>query len=276
MILDIYQKKLHTISKQFLEQFVATSFGTTNVIILGDAQKPKLFLIHGLNSSAPFALDTFSFLVDKFQIVAIDVLGEPNKSDFVRLNKNDASYGLWLLEVIQYFKFDMYSLCGISFGSFPILKSILIDEKKVKEVFLISPAGIINGNILKTIAAFFIPFKKFKKTKKEASLEKCLQSYLDSYDAILKNHYREVFLNFEMDFSLTPNFKKSELSKIKIPITIISSKNDFFVPAKKLKKRCEKNISSLKNFIILKNSKHIPSKKVLAQTFKNITSQNDR
>lgn len=274
-ISKFYQQKLYDLNFFHKEKTVATTYGKTNVIIAGNAQKPKLFLVHGLNATAPFALDTVSFLLEKYQIVAIDVLGEPNKSDFVRLNKKDASYGLWLLEVIEYFKFDTYSLCGISFGSFPILKSLLINEKKVTEVFLISPAGIINGSLWQTIVKFLIPMKKFQKTKKEAYLEKCLHGFLDNFDDILKNHYKEVFLNFKMDFSVTPNFKTSELSKIKTPITIIASKKDFFVPAKKLKRKCEKSMLSLKNLIVLENSKHIPSKKVLAQTFKNITSQID-
>lgn len=276
MILNVYQKKLQAIPQQFSEQLVATTYGKTNVIIWGDAQKPKLFLVHGLNSAAPFALDTVAFLLEKYQIVAIDVLGQPNKSDFVRLNKKDASYGLWLLEVMQYFKFDTYSLCGISFGSFPILKSLLIDEKKVTEVFLISPAGIINGSLWQTIVKFLIPMKKFQKGKKVMYLQKCFSNLYDDFDALNSQFLKEVFLNFKMDFSRTPNVKISELSKIKKPITIIASKNDFFVPALKLKNRCEKRISSLKKFIVLENSKHIPSKKVLIQTFKNITSQNDR
>lgn len=276
MILNVYQKKLQAIPEQFSEQLVATTYGKTNVIIWGDAQKPKLFLVHGLNSAAPFALDTVASLLEKYQIVAIDVLGQPNKSDFVRLNKKDASYGLWLLEVMQYFKFDTYSLCGISFGSFPILKSLLIDEKKVTEVFLISPSGIINGSLWQTIVKFLIPMKKFQKGKKVMYLQKCFSNLYDDFDALNSQFLKEVFLNFKMDFSRTPNVKISELSKIKKPITIIASKNDFFVPALKLKNRCEKRISSLKKFIVLENSKHIPSKKVLIQTFKNITSQNDR
>mgnify|MGYP000436356608 CR=1 FL=1 len=74
-------------------------------------KKPALFLVHGLNSCAPFAFDTVSFLIEKYQILAIDILGEPNKSDFVRLNKKNASYGKWLLEITNYFKADHFTLC---------------------------------------------------------------------------------------------------------------------------------------------------------------------
>lgn len=267
----LYSEKIKALGVDYEEIMVSSIYGKTNVVIFGDEKKPPLLLVHGLNSAAPFAFDTISFLLKKYQIFAIDVLGEPNKSDFVRLNKKDDSYGEWLLDIINHFKVDNVTLCGISFGGFPILKSLLIDDKKVNEVFLISPAGIINGNLLKTIFKFLIPMKKFQKTKKDNYLLKCLSSIYDEFDDLNRLFLKEVFLNFKIDFSLTPNFKASELSKIKTPISIISSKNDFFIPAKKLKKRCEKYISNLKDFIVLENSKHIPSKKTLKDVFSNLT-----
>ena len=266
-ILSVYDKKLASLSINFNDVTIATSFGKTNILIFGDSTKPPLFLVHGLNSAAPFALDTVSFLLKKYQIFTIDVLGEPNKSDFVRLNKKNTSYGKWLQETVSHFNLDKITLCGISFGAFPILKSLLIDEKKVKEVFLISPAGIVNGSFLKTITHFLIPMKKFKKTKSEVYLKQCLLNLYDEFDDFNLQFLKEVFFNFKMDFSITPNLKKSELSSIKTPITIISSKNDFFVPGKKLKKRSEKSFTSLKKFNILENAKHIPKKEVLEKVF---------
>lgn len=264
-ILTPYNSKLKDLN--YKEICIASSFGKTNILVFGDDDKPTLFLIHGLNSAAPFAFETVSFLANTYQVFAVDILGQPNKSDFVRLNKKNADYGKWLLEIVDYFKLDSYSFCGISFGAFPILKSLLINEKKVKDVFLISPAGLINGSILKTIFRFLVPMKKFQNTKNEVYLKKCLLNLYDEFDELTFNYQKEIFLNFKMDFSVTPNFKASELQKIKTPISIIVSKNDFFIPALKLKKRGKK-ITSLKNFIVLENSKHIPAKEKLQNAFK--------
>jgi pimeloyl-ACP methyl ester carboxylesterase len=270
-IISIYNKKLASLNTSFREKKIETTFGKTNILIFGDDKKLPLFLIHGLNSAAPFAFDTVYFLTNKYQIFAIDLLGEPNKSDFVRLNKKDNSYGKWLLEIIHHFKADSYTLCGISFGSFPILKSLLINDIKVKEAFLISPAAFIHGSLWKTIFKFIIPLKKFQKTKNEIYLNNCLSSIYDKFDELTLRYQKEVFTNFKMDFSPTPNFTKSELKKIKIPITIIASQNDFFLPFKKLKNKCS-NLSNLKHFITLESSKHIPSKKTLEKIFNKITS----
>ena len=64
-ILSIYDKKLASLNIPFRERKIETSFGKTNIIICGDDKKPPLFLVHGLNSAAPFAIDTVSFLLEK-------------------------------------------------------------------------------------------------------------------------------------------------------------------------------------------------------------------
>ncbi|WP_299014392.1 hypothetical protein [uncultured Polaribacter sp.] len=267
MINKLYNSKLKTFKTSFTEKDIITSFGKTHVIIFGDEGKPALFLLHGLNTSAPFAFSMVSFLAEKYQIFAVDILGEPNQSDFVRINKKDTSYGKWLQEVINHFQLNSFSFCGISFGAFPILQSLLIDEKKVNEVFLISPAGIVNGSLPKTIFRFLIPMRKFRKTKNEIHLKQCLSNIYDEFDEFTYPYLKEVFLHFKMDFSITPNFKTSALKKIQTPITIIASKDDFFVPALKLKRRSKKTFASIKKFIVLENSKHVPAKSILKANF---------
>lgn len=254
------------LNKKIDELSIDSSFGKTAVLVYGDHKKPPILLVHGLNSAAIFALEHLSFLLKNYQIFAVDILGQPNKSEFVRLSKLDSSYGNWLLEVIEKLKLHKPTLCGISFGAFPILKSLLINDSYSKEVFLISPAAIVHGDVLKTIFRFLIPVKQFQRTQKEKYCRKILENLYDDFDELIFNYQREVFLNFNMDFSVTPNFTKKELSSIKVPIKIISGSKDFFVPTKKLKKRSE-TLTSLDNFIVLENSKHIPSKEKLEQLF---------
>lgn len=262
IIVEVSNKIDHKID----ELSIDSSYGKTAVLVCGDVEKPPILLVHGLNSAAIFALDHLSFLLENYQIFAVDILGQPNKSEFVRLSKKNNSYGNWLLEVIEKLKLHKPTLCGISFGAFPILKSLLINDSCSKEVFLISPAAIVHGDVLKTIVRFLIPVKQFQRTQKEKYCRKFLENLYDDFDELTFNYQKEVFLNFDMDFSVTPNFTLKELLKLETQITIIVGENDFFVPYQKLKKRSKK-ITSLKNFIALENSKHISSKKKLKQVF---------
>ena len=103
---SLYNEKISALNFLVFERKIPTSYGFTNVVIAGKDNKPPLIVLHGINSAAPFALSKISFLEDKYQIFAIDLLGQPNKSDFVRLNKKDTAYGKWFLEIINHFNFE--------------------------------------------------------------------------------------------------------------------------------------------------------------------------
>lgn len=270
---SLYNQKISALNFLVIEKKVPTSYGLTNVIIAGKDNKPPLIMLHGTNSAAPFSLSKISFLEDKYQIFAIDLLGQPNKSDFIRLNKDNNAYGSWLLEVINQLKIqNNITLVGISFGAYPILKSALIDATKTKEIILISPAGLVIGNIISAFTKFLWPYSKFRRSKDRSSLIKCIFNLYDEYDELTINYLEEVFLNFKMDFSTTRNFSASELSKINIPISIIASKNDYLVPSDRLIRKHEKNTGIFDKVIVLENSKHIPSNTILEEAFLQIIS----
>lgn len=273
---SLYNEKLSNLNFLVVEKKISTSYGLTNVIMAGKNNKPPLIVLHGLNSAAPFALSKVSFLANKYQIFAIDLLGQPNKSDFVRLSKDDNSYGSWLLEVITQLRLqNNITLVGISFGAYPILKSVLIDASKIKEIILISPAGLVIGNVISTFTKFLWPYSKFRRSKNNDSLIKCISNLYDEYDELTITYLKEVFLNFKMDFSSTKNFSTSHLSKINIPISIIAGKKDYLVPSDILIRKFKANTDIFDKIITLENSKHIPSNTILEEAFQQLTSQID-
>jgi hypothetical protein len=89
-ILSLYDQKLKGLEIDYQYKTVETSFGKTNVIITGDASKPPIVLVHGSNGCAPIALETYLGLETHYQVFAVDVLAQPNKSAETRLSmKND-------------------------------------------------------------------------------------------------------------------------------------------------------------------------------------------
>lgn len=268
---SLYNEKLSDLNFLVIEKKLTTSYGLTNVVIAGKDSKPPLIILHGINSAAPFALSKISFLEDKYQIFAVDLLGQPNKSDFKRLNKDNNAYSSWLLEVIAELKLqNNITLVGISFGAFPILKSVLIDATKIKKVILISPAGLIIGNIFSTFTKFLWPYSKFRRMKNRKFLIQCISNLYDEYDELTVNYLEEVFLNFKMDFSATRNFSASDLSKIEVPINIIAGKKDYLVPSDGVIRKYNQKSDIFDKIIVLENSKHIPSNKVLEEAFQQI------
>ena len=256
-ILNLYNQKLAGLNINYQYQDVETSFGTTNVIIVGDASKPPILIVHGSNGCAPIALETYSGLEAHFQVFAVDVVAQPNKSAETRLSMKNDDYGKWLHEVIDLLKLKKVTLAGFSFGGLVILKALEFKDANIKEVFLTAPAYLVNGNPLKALFKVFIPMKRYIKTKKVTYVERFLNELFTEKDAFAIEFLSKVFLHFKMDFSPVPIIKTQAAKAIKTSITLIAAKNDLMFPGEKMIKRANKIFPSLKKVILLEQSKHV-------------------
>ncbi|WP_107037764.1 alpha/beta fold hydrolase [Brumimicrobium mesophilum] len=259
-ILSLYNEKLEELNIDYAYKSVATKFGETNIIVTGNPENPPILLLHGSNGCAPIALETYPNLSQKFCVYAVDVLAQPNKSAETRLSMKDESYGEWVNELIDQLKLENVTLAGFSFGGLIISKTLEFNESKIKEVYLSAPAYIVNGNPIKAIFKFFIPMKRFMKTKKEKYVEKFLKEVFTDRDEFAIKFLSKVFLNFNMDFTPVPVIPTKKAQAIQTPITLIAAKNDVMFPGEKMLKRAKKIFPSLKREVLLENSKHVQSK----------------
>lgn len=259
-ILSLYDEKLIDLNIEYQYKIIDSSYGKTNIIITGKSSNPPLIIIHGSNGCAPISLETYPNLSTQYQVFAIDVLAQPNKSAETRLSMKDDSYGKWINEIIQSLNLNNVTLVGFSFGGLVILKTLINKENKIKEVYLASPAYIVNGNPLKALFKVFIPMKRYMKTKKMKFLEKFLNELFTDRDEFAIKYLSKVFLNFNMDFTPVPVITKAEAKEIKTPITLIAAKNDIMFPGEKMLRRTSKIFLSIKKTVLLESSKHVQSK----------------
>ena len=260
-IFALYDKKLAELNIDFKYELVETSYGQTNLIVTGDAANPPLFLIPGANGCAPIGLEAYPNLVEKFQVFAVDVIGQPTKSADTKMSMKDESYGVWINEIIEKLELEAVTLVGFSLGGLIILKTLIHDESKIKEVFLASPAYIVNGNPLKAIFKIFIPMRRYMSSQNPKFIEKFLKELFTDRDEFAIQFLSKVFLHFQMDFSPVPTISKSEAQSINTPITLFGAKHDLLFPGGKMLKRAKKIFPSLKNGILIEDSKHVQNRK---------------
>lgn len=260
-ILNLYEQKLESLNIDFEYESVSTSFGTSNIIVTGDAEDPPIILVHGSNGFAPIALETYSGLLNTYRVYAVDVLAQPNKSAETRLSMKDDSYGKWMNEIITYLNLTSVTMAGFSFGGLVILKTLEYDESKIKEVHLSAPAYIVNGNPLKALFSVFIPMKRYMKTKKQKYVEKFLSALFTDRDEFAIKYLSIVFLEFEMDFTPVPVIDSKSAMNIKTPINIFAAEHDMLFPGKKMLKRARKIFPSLKRSELIISSKHVQNEK---------------
>jgi pimeloyl-ACP methyl ester carboxylesterase len=259
-ILNLYDKKLKALNINFHFKDIETTFGKTNVIITGNASKPPILIVHGSNGCAPIALETYSGLNTHFQVFAVDVLAQPNKSAETRLLMKHDDYGKWLHEVIDNLKLNNVTLAGFSLGGMVILKTLEFKDANIKEVFLTAPAYVVNGNPLKALFKVFIPMKRYMKTKKITYVERFLNELFTEKDVFALEFLSKVFLHFKMDFTPLPVIKRQAAASIKTSITLIAAKNDVMFPGEKMIKRAKKIFPSLKQILLLEHSKHVQNR----------------
>ena len=256
-ILEIYQEKLDELNIEYHYKEVMTQFGKTNIVVTGDTKNPPLVLVHGSNGCAPIGLEIFPKLAQKYQVFAVDVIAQPNRSSETRPSMKDNSYGKWMNEVIEKMNLTDVTIVGFSFGGLIIWKTLVENESRIKEAFLICPAGIVNGNPLKAIFNVFIPMKRYMWTKKVKFVEGFLNALFTDRDEFAVKFLSKVFLDFKMDFSPIPTIKESDAKKITVPLTIIGADDDLIFPGEKLLKRAKSIFPSLKKEWLLNDSKHV-------------------
>ena len=259
-ILELYDTKLSELNIDFEYLTISTIFGKTNIVATGNIKNPTLIIVHGSNGCAPVALEAYPNLTKKYRVLAIDVLAQPNKSAETLLNMKDNSYGKWMNEVIDKLKINQVTLAGFSFGGLVILKTLEYKETKIKQVFLSSPAYIVNGNPIKAMFKVFIPMKRYIKSKNEKHVKKVLDTVFTDWNNFALQYLSKVFLHFNMDFSPIPVIKKTSAQEISTPIFLFAGKNDIMFPGQKMIKRAKKIFPSLKETILLEHSKHVQSK----------------
>ena len=256
-ILSLYDQKLEELNINYKYKLIDTSFGVTNLIITGNTSKPPIILVHGSNGCAPIALETYKGLENDFQIFAVDVLAQPNKSADTRLSMKNDDYGKWMHEIIDALKLKNVTLAGFSFGGLIILKTLEYSEKNITKVFLTAPAYIVNGNPFKALFKVFIPMKFYMKTKKIKYVECFLKEVFTKQDGFALQFLSKVFLHFKMDFTPVPVVKTSAAKFIKTPLTIFAAKNDLMFPGKKMIQRSREIFPSSLQTILLSESKHV-------------------
>ena len=259
-ILRLYDEKLAQLNIEYEFIKVNTSLGETNIIATGDPTKPPIILVHGSNGCAPIALETYPNLHKTRRVYAVDVLAQPNRSAATRLSMKTHCYGKWMNEIIECLKIDSVAMAGFSFGGLVILKTLEYNEDKVSEVFLSSPAYIVNGSPLKALFKIFMPMKSYMKTQKPKYIKQFLSELFTDNDKFALNFLSKVFLEFEMDFTPVPVIDSKKASQIKTPITIFAADKDIIFPGKKMLKRAKKIFPSLKHTELIFGSKHVQNK----------------
>lgn len=223
-IAENYRQKLDELPFSYELMQIETTYGDTNIIITGSANKPALVLPAGTDSVISFTMAITIELANDFRIYWIDFPPRSNQGTEFQLKFEDDSYGEWMFEILSRLNVHNAVLAGIEFGGFIALKTLTFDEKRIARVFLITPAGIVRPSRFRYFSKVLFSVIKFRIVRKE---------------------------KLTMNMFRIPLISEIEAVKIQTPLYIFTAEDDQFYPANRLRKRAKKLFRSLKDVHLL-------------------------
>ncbi len=159
--IEMYDTVLRSWPVAFDEVDVATSFGSTHVVVAGARSRPPLVLLHGAATTAAMWGSVIGPLSDAYRCYCIDTITDANKSIATKRVRGVADYVVWLRETFAAFGIETARVAGLSYGGW--LASLLGVHAPdlVNRLILMSPAAtlarIAANWMVRMVAAMALP-----------------------------------------------------------------------------------------------------------------------
>ncbi|MDD4664166.1 MAG: alpha/beta hydrolase [Caldisericia bacterium] len=222
LLMNKYDAILQKVSFQFTPHTVHTCFGNTFLIQSGKQENPPLLLLHGASSNLLSWLGEIPSLNEYFNVIAVDVIGEPGKSDQTRLDYQSQDYAIWLEEIIYHLGLKKVSLMGISQGGWLSLQYTVHHPEKVNKLVLISPAGISHTKlsfILKAILYSMSGKSGVKKLNRYVIGPEKIDQDAEAFMELVQTH---VIQRFSKEYLFTDE----ELKRFIMPVLLVGGDKD--------------------------------------------------
>lgn len=235
-IFKYYESLIAKSNSAYEEIIVNTNYGDTYILAMGEKNLPPLILLHGSGMNSAMWIKEMEQYSLSYRVYAVDMPGEPGKSDERQLPFDGDDFPLWLNDVFNALLIKKASIVGISLGAWLGTKFSIKYSDKVDKLVLICPAGI--GPQRKSFAfkALFYSIlgdKGIDKLYCKVNGDKPLPEIILNYQKLIGRHF-----NFRKE--IIPLFSDEELRKLTMPIAL-------FVGAKDIMLYSEKTANRLKS-----------------------------
>jgi pimeloyl-ACP methyl ester carboxylesterase len=253
-------RKLDSVVTGLEGEYVETAMGPVWVTTAGEKDAPPLILIHGLHTTAPFCLEYFSKLAEKFRVYCPDIPGQAGKTSGVALMPTNHAYALWLEAVLDSLKIESCPAVGLSFGGGVLLDLAVLSPDRITAASLVVPAGFFRP-IWRPLKKLFMPFIGFKLHTDQSHFDQLMNPLMGGNWPELEAYYYSVF-QAGLPMTLIPPgpFEKADLSKFSAPVQLLVASEDLYFAPDKMAKYADDNLRNLKQVVEV-DDLHIPNEK---------------
>jgi len=141
-IMEWYESLTDTIAVPYASLYANTRFGRTHMLAAGDPALPALFLIPGVAGCAPLWRHQLASLSPHFRVYALDIPGQPGRSDPNPPSYLNDDFCHWLLDVMDDLGLRRAHFAGVSAGAWAALRLGALAPDRVGKVVMLGPTGI--------------------------------------------------------------------------------------------------------------------------------------
>lgn len=234
---DMLREKL-TIPYERLN--ISTCHGNTFCIAAGEISAPPMILLHGSSmNSCMWISDIFKYY-QKYRVYALDIPGEPGRSDERQLPFTTSDLDDWLHDVFDELSISKAVVMGASLGAWLAAKFAIRYPEKVDKLVLLCPAGIGTQNKNFIFTALFYMLLGEKGIRK---LFKIINGNDDMPEVILKFQVL-IGKHFNIRREPIPIFSDDELRRLTMPVFLFVGAKDIILHSMETANRMRRLIPS--------------------------------
>ena len=146
-IMSWYENVKSEINVEHESIFVTTRFGKTHAIVAGEDHPKSLILIPGIAGCAPLWRHQINELSKYFKIYALDIVGQPGKSDPNPPSVFNDDFVNWLEDVITGLKLNKPHCIGVSTGGTTAMDMAIQKPELIDKVVMCGPTGLARARL---------------------------------------------------------------------------------------------------------------------------------
>ncbi len=199
-----------------------TRHGETFALACGDEAAPPLVLLHGsASNSAMWIGDALAYSAC-YHMIAVDLPGEPGKSQALRSELAGPASAEWLQDVLAALGLDRVTLLGISLGGWMALKFATTFPARVEKLALLCPGGVAPAQglfMLKALPFMFLGERGSARVLSLLNAGQPLDVETIRYSQLINAH-------FNARVQGGPLFSDEELQRLTMPVLLVAGAKD--------------------------------------------------
>ncbi|MCG8541354.1 MAG: alpha/beta hydrolase [Clostridia bacterium] len=231
---------------------VNTSYGNTFIIASGKKENKPILLMHGSSTNSSMWMGDIEKLSKNHRVYAVDIIGEPGKSDENRPDMMDNHYGKWIDEILDALNIEKAVFVGNSLGGWMALKYAIYMPKRVEKLVLLATSGITPAKLsflFKAAPLMLLGEKGINILNKIVYGKEAVPEQVLKFCNLIMKHYNP-------RMGSLPVFTDQELSRLTMPTLYIGGEDDALLPSKKIADRIDKLLPQ-SNTMVLQNTGHV-------------------